>query len=240
MPRTSAQRPADIAKAVKAPAATAAEHIPPVKRLTVNPGKRARVLSSDLRYDGPLFRVHTEEIKEDTGKIQRRDIIRHNGSVVILAVDNSRSRRDPDIVIERQYRHAAGQYLYEVPAGKMEPGENRLRAAKRELLEETGYTARKWSELTRYFASPGFLAEWMQIFLAEDLVPGLSAPEDDESFELQRVPLSELLRLIDRGQVQDGKTLISVLSYARSLGKKRQAANASSGKARGAGRKPKR
>ena len=189
--------------------------------LTIRPGKRARVVSSDLRYEGPLFRVYTEQVKEHTGKVQRRDIIRHNGSVVILAVDTSRSRRDPDIILERQYRHAAGQFLYEVPAGKMEPGENRLRAAKRELREETGYTARKWTHLTRYFASPGFLGEWMQVFLAEDLVPGPSAPEDDESIELLRVPLSELLRLIDRGQVQDGKTLISVLSFARSLGRKK-------------------
>jgi ADP-ribose pyrophosphatase len=124
-------------------------------------------------------------------------------------------------VLVRQYRHAAGEYLYEVPAGKMEPGEDRLLAAKRELMEETGYTARKWTKLTRYFASPGFLGEWMQVFLAEGLTPGPSAPDEDESLELLRVPLSELLRLMDRGHVQDGKTLISVLSYARSLGRKK-------------------
>jgi ADP-ribose pyrophosphatase len=135
----------------------------------------------------------------------------------VLAVDNSRSKRDPYIVIERQYRQAAGEFLYEVPAGKMEAGEDRLAAAKRELLEETGYTARKWKELVRYFASPGFLAEWMQVFVAEDLELGQSAPEDDESFELLRVPLSELLRLIDKGQVRDGKTIIAVLHYARTL-----------------------
>ncbi len=222
--RKAANKPAAVRKsapAAKKSAARPAENIPLVKNLTIRPGRRARVLSSDLRYEGPLFRIYTEQVKEHAGKVQRRDIIRHNGSVVILPVDRSRSKRDPDIVLERQYRHAAGQFLYEVPAGKMEPGENRLRAAKRELLEETGYTARKWTHLTRYFASPGFLGEWMQVFLAEDLIPGPSAPEDDESIELLRVPLSELLRLIDRGQVQDGKTLISVLSFARSLGKKK-------------------
>lgn len=197
------------------------EQIPVVKNLQIKPGRRARVVSSELRYEGPLFRVYTEQVKEHAGQTQRRDIIRHNGSVVILPVDSSRSKRDPCIVLERQYRHAASQFLYEVPAGKMEPGENRLRAAKRELLEETGYTARKWTNLTRYFASPGFLGEWMQVFLAEDLIPGPSNPEDDEHIELLRVPLSELLRLIDRGQVQDGKTLVSVLSFARSLGRKK-------------------
>lgn len=219
-PKTTPKTTPKATPAKQSPAKPA-ESIPLVQQLTLRPGRRARVLASDLRYEGPLFRVYTEQVKENKGPAQRRDIIRHNGSVVILPVDTSRSKRDPDIVLERQYRHAAGQFLYEIPAGKMEPGENRLRAAKRELLEETGYTARKWSPLLRYFASPGFLGEWMQVFLAEDLIPGPAAPEDDESIELQRVPLSELLRLMDRGQVQDGKTLISVLSFARSLGKKK-------------------
>jgi len=210
-------------KAVKKAAARAsasADPIAVVQDLRIRPGKPGKVLSSELRYEGPLFRVLSEEVEEPTGKRNRRDIIRHNGSVVILAVDTSKSKRDPLIVIERQYRHAAQQFLYEVPAGKMEPGEDRLAAAKRELLEETGYTARKWKKLVRYFASPGFLGEWMQVFVAEGLAPGQAAPEDDESFELQRVPLSELLRLIERGQIQDGKTLVSVLCYARSLGRK--------------------
>ncbi len=220
--KTAAPRKA-AAKAAKKPAArkpTSVDPIPVVKNLRIRPGKPGKVLSSDLRYEGPLFRIYSEEVEEPTGKRNRRDIIRHNGSVVILAVDASKSKRDPLIVIERQYRHAAQQFLYEVPAGKMEPGEDRLAAAKRELLEETGYTARKWKKLVRYFASPGFLGEWMQVFLAEDLVPGVARPEEDESLELQRVPLSELLRLIERGQIQDGKTLVSVLCYARSLGKK--------------------
>lgn len=208
--------PAKTLKAVSEPDAV----VPVVKELKINPGRKAKVLSSELKYEVPLFRIYNEQVKE-SGKTLSRDIIRHNGSVVILPVDSSKSQRNPYIVLERQYRHAAGQFLYEVPAGKMEPGENRLRAAKRELLEETGYTARKWTHLTRYFASPGFLGEWMQVFLAEELVPGPSCPEDDESIELLRVPLSELLRLIDRGQVQDGKTLVSVLSFARLLGKRK-------------------
>jgi ADP-ribose pyrophosphatase len=139
--------------------------------------------------------------------------------VVVLAVDSSKSKKDPLILIERQFRHAAGQYLYEVPAGKMDEGEKRLAAAKRELIEETGYRAKKWSKLVRYYASPGFLGEWMQVFLAEGLTPGEAKPEDDESLELQFVPLSELLRLIDAGEIRDGKTLVSVMLYARRLGR---------------------
>ena len=190
------------------------------KKLSIDPGRPARVLTSKVSYEGPLFRVLSEDIEEPNGKKVFRDVIRHNGSVVILAVDRSKSKKNPLVLIERQYRHAAQQFLYEVPAGKMEDGEDHLEAAKRELLEETGYQAKKWTKLARYFASPGFLGEWMQIFLAEDLTPGEAHPEEDESFELQFVPLSELLRLIDAGKVLDGKTLISVLWYSRLRGLK--------------------
>ncbi|QNI33325.1 NUDIX hydrolase [Alloacidobacterium dinghuense] len=178
------------------------------------------VLSSRIAFDGPLFRVVREEVREPGEKITQRDVIRHNGSVVILAVYDS-SRKDPLIVMERQYRHAAGQYLWEVPAGKMDEGEDRLAAAKRELKEETGYRARKWTKLVRYFASPGFLGEWMQVFLAEGLLEGEAEPEEDELLEVVLVPLSEVLRMIDAGKILDGKTLVSVQLYARHRGRKR-------------------
>jgi len=172
------------------------------------------VLSSKIAFEGPLFRVFREEVREPSNKVANRDIIRHNGSVVILAVDDS-SKKDPLIVMERQYRHAAGQYLWEVPAGRMDEGEERLAAAKRELKEETGYRAKKWTKLVRYFASPGFLGEWMQVFLAEGLIAGDAEPEEDEQLEVLLVPLSEVLRKIDEGKILDGKTLVSVQLYAR-------------------------
>jgi ADP-ribose pyrophosphatase len=143
--------------------------------------------------------------------------VRHNGSVVILAVDDSKSKRDPMIVMERQYRHAAKEYLLEVPAGKMEAGEEPLPAAKRELLEETGFRAKRWRKLVRYFASPGFLAEWMQVFIAEGLTVGEAQPEYDEQLEIEMMPLSRVLSMIDEGKIRDGKTLISVMLYARLL-----------------------
>lgn len=179
------------------------------------------VLSSEVAFAGPLFRVLREEVREPGNKISHRDVIRHNGSVVILPVLDS-SKKDPLIVMERQYRHAAGQYLWEVPAGKMDEGEERLAAAKRELTEETGYRAKKWTKLVRYFASPGFLGEWMQVFLAEGLVPGAATPEEDEVLEVVLVPLSEVLQMIDEGKILDGKTLVAVQLYARLRAKKKK------------------
>jgi ADP-ribose pyrophosphatase len=175
---------------------------------------KVEVLSSKLSYEGPLFRVYTDEILENGRKVTR-DVVRHNGSVVILAIDDTKSKRDPMIVMERQYRHAAREYLLEVPAGKMEEGEDALAGAKRELLEETGFRARRWRKMVRYFASPGFLGEWMQVFIAEGLTSGAAQPEYDEQLEIEMMPLSKLLRMIEEGKVHDGKTLISVMLYDR-------------------------
>src|SRR6202789_939986 len=172
------------------------------------------VISSKLSYEGPLFRVYTDEILEN-GRQVSRDVVRHNGSVVILAIDDTKSKRDPMVVMERQYRHAAKEYLLEVPAGKMEEGENPLAGAKRELLEETGFRAKRWRKMARYFASPGFLGEWMQVFIAEGLTLGDAEPQYDEQLESEMIPLSKLLGMIEKGKIYDGKTLISVMLYAR-------------------------
>ena len=175
---------------------------------------KVEVISSKLSYEGPLFRVYTDEIVENGRKVSR-DVVRHNGSVVILAIDDTKSKRDPLVVMERQYRHAAKEYLLEVPAGKMEEGENPLAGAKRELLEETGFKAKRWRKMARYFASPGFLGEWMQVFIAEGLTLGDAQPEYDEQLDIEMIPLSRLLNMIDEGKIYDGKTLISVMLYAR-------------------------
>lgn len=175
---------------------------------------KARVVSSKTVYKGKVFSVTADHVVEPGGVEARRDVIRHNGSVVILAVDHSRSTTDPDILLIRQYRHAAGQFLLELPAGRIEPGEKLIPAAKRELIEETGYRAKKWSNHVRYFASPGFLSEAMNVLLAQELTLGDAAPEDDERIEIRMTPLSEVLCMIHAGKILDGKTLVSVLLYA--------------------------
>jgi ADP-ribose pyrophosphatase len=182
----------------------------------------AKILDSKVVYEGKLFRVLQDHIIEPGGRESHRDVIRHNGSVVILAVDPAKRKKDPWVVIERQYRHAAGQFLWELPAGKLDAGESALQGAIRELAEETGYQAKKWSALIEYFASPGFLGESMKVFLAEGLIAGDAHPEDDEHIDFRLVKLSDLLEMVDKGKIIDGKTLTTVLVYARQLGLKRK------------------
>lgn len=176
--------------------------------------ERAELISSTVIYQGPLFRVCQDKLIEPGGLPSQRDVIRHNGSAVILAIDKSKSKSDPWVVIERQYRHAANQFLWELPAGKLEPGEDPLAGAKRELAEETGYSARKWTPLVEYYPSPGFLGEPMKVFLAEGLIAGEATPEEDEEIDFRLVRLSDILQMIERGAIHDGKTLSGVLLYA--------------------------
>jgi ADP-ribose pyrophosphatase len=212
------------AKSKSKPVAKKAKPAKGKKLKALNPAvvEKAQLLSSVVVYQGPLFRVLHDKLIEPDGTHNERDVIRHNGSVVILAIDNSKSRKDPWIVIERQYRHAANQYLWELPAGKLEPGENALAGAQRELAEETGYSAKKWKPLVEYYASPGFLGESMKIFVAEGLLAGNAHPEADEHIEFRLVKLSEVLKMIEKGAILDGKTLTSVLLYARKVAGKRK------------------
>lgn len=170
---------------------------------------KTKVLSRKVVYRGPVFSVTTERVREPGGISARRDVVRHPGSVVILALDG-RGR----VLLERQYRHAAGAFLWELPAGRIDRGERPLAAARRELLEETGYTARRWRRLLFYYASPGFLDETMAVYLAQGLTAGLARPEPDEAIQARFFPLQRLTRLAARGKLRDGKTISAVLALA--------------------------
>jgi ADP-ribose pyrophosphatase len=174
---------------------------------------KGKLVSSKLSFKGRVFNVYTDTIEEPDGHRHIKDVVRHNGSVVMLAVDERTNPADPDVILERQYRHAAGQYLIELPAGSRDAGEAPLAAAKRELIEETGYRAKKWTMLLRYFASPGFLGEWMQIYLARDIREGVATPELDEHIEILRMPLSQAMKMVAEGKIHDGKTLVGLSLY---------------------------
>jgi ADP-ribose pyrophosphatase len=174
-----------------------------------------KVLSSKVVYQGKVFRVTSDRIQEPNGIKATRDVIRHSGSVVILPVDES--GKEPRVLLERQYRYAAESYLWELPAGRIDPGESALAGAKRELIEETGYRAKKWKRVLRFYASPGFLDETMEIFLARELTLGEAEPEADESIECHLVPLSEAVDMIFSGKIHDGKAIAGVLWLAEAI-----------------------
>jgi ADP-ribose pyrophosphatase len=173
--------------------------------------KGVRLVSSRTVYKGPVFTVTTDHVQEPGGVTARRDVIHHTGSVVVLAVDDSTAT--PRVLLERQYRHAASDYLWEIPAGRIDPGEKELAAAKRELLEETGYTASKWKRILKFYASPGFVAETMSVFLATGLHAGEAQPEDDEIIYKRMVPLPTAVRMAVSGTIRDAKTISSVLWF---------------------------
>jgi ADP-ribose pyrophosphatase len=179
---------------------------------------KARLISSRTVYRGPVFWVTTDDVQEPGGVRARRDVIHHTGSVVVLAVDESHAT--PRVLLERQYRHAASGYLWELPAGRIDAGENALHAAKRELLEETGYTATHWRRILKFYASPGFVAETMSVYLATGLRAGPAHPEPDEVIHKSLVPLTKAVRMVLSGTIRDAKTMSSVLWLDHQVRKK--------------------
>jgi ADP-ribose pyrophosphatase len=179
------------------------------KRKTKGTG-RLRVLSSTVLCEGRVFTVRHDEIIEPSGLKATRDIVAHPGSVVVIPV-----LEDGRIVLIRQFRYAAGQYLWELVAGHKEPGEDPAKGAHRELMEETGYTAKRVRKLFDIFPSPGLLGERMDIYLAEGLTKGRAKPEDDEKISAKIVTLAEAERWIREAKICDAKTIAALLYYSK-------------------------
>lgn len=177
--------------------------------------KKLKVLSSKTVYDGRVFRITSDKVQEPTGVVAQRDVVRHSGSIVILPVEESGP--EPRVLLISQYRYAADAFLWELPAGRLESGEQPLAGAKRELREETGYSARQWKKALFFYPSPGFLDETMTIFLARDLTVGEAQPEEDESIECKLMPLSQAVELVMAGKIPDGKAIAGILWCAEFL-----------------------
>jgi ADP-ribose pyrophosphatase len=174
--------------------------------------RRAEILRSEVIYEGPIFGIRRDEVIEPSGVHAIREVITHPGSVVVLPV-----LPDGRILMIRQYRHAARQYLWELVAGRIDPGEKPPQAAARELMEETGYRARKFRIFLDIFPTPGFLEERMFILLAAGLTAGVAEPEDDENIVSRAYQRKQLEEMIRRGKVRDAKSIAGILYYFRFL-----------------------
>lgn len=168
-----------------------------------------KITESKQVYDCGLFRVTEDRAVDKKTKFEiKRSVVRHAGSAVMMAVDDKNR-----ILLVRQYRLPAESYMWELPAGRLDAGEKPLQAAKRELAEETGYKAKKWTKLVSFFASPGYVQEKMTIFLATDLKAGEATPMDDERIETKWFKAKDLGRMIRDGEIEDGKTMLGYFMW---------------------------
>src|SRR5437867_7235818 len=177
----------------------------------------AKILSSKAIYEGKVFGIRRDEVIEPSGVRAIREVITHPGSVVVLPV-----LPDGRILLIRQYRHATRQYLWELVAGRMDPGETPRQAAARELIEETGYRAKRFRIFLDVFPTPGFLEERMYILLAEGLTAGEAEPEEDEKIISRSYRRKELEQMIRRGKLRDAKSIAGILYYFRFLAARRR------------------
>lgn len=174
------------------------------------PGK----LGSERIYTGKIITLDRDTVRFPDGSVGEMDLVRHPGASAIVPFLSDVDGEDPQILLLRQYRYAAEQYLYEVPAGRLDPGESPRDCAVRELREETGCTASKIEFLFTMFTTPGFTDERIHVFLAAGLSGGDTSHEADEFMTVETVTLSRALRLIQEGEIKDAKTALAILFAA--------------------------
>jgi ADP-ribose pyrophosphatase len=168
-----------------------------------------KLISSVLKYKNKLFSVTQDHVLDPSGFEIHRAIVQHPGSAVMMAVDSQKR-----ILLVRQYRVPARAYLWELPAGRLDKSETPLQAARRELIEETGYRAKHWKKLVTFYPSPGYIAEKMTIFLATGLTAGQATPMDDERIEARWFTSKEIEQAIRSRKIIDGKTMLGYFSWS--------------------------
>lgn len=176
--------------------------------------QRRDQVSSERIYTGRIVSLDVDTVRFPDGSTGDLEMIRHPGASAVLPFLSDPEGGDPQILLIRQYRYAANGYVYEVPAGRLEPGEDPKDCARRELLEETGCHAQSVKYLTTIFTTPGFTDEKIHLFMATGITAGVAKPESDEFVELQLRTVSQALRMIQAGEIQDAKTIVTVLYAA--------------------------
>jgi ADP-ribose pyrophosphatase len=165
-----------------------------------------RTLSSRTIYDGRVLRLDLDEVEEPGGVRATREVVRHQGSVAALAVHD-----DGRIVLVRQYRHAAQDHLWELPAGRLDRGETPEAGVARELAEEVGLAPGHLEPLSVYYTTPGFCDEVMYLYRATALREATAQADDDERIEVLALPLEDAVAMMERGQIREGKTIVALL-----------------------------
>ena len=171
-------------------------------------------LTSERIFDGRILNLRVDAVALPGGGEATREVVEHRPACVIVPLDG-----DGDVLLVRQYRHAVGEVLLEAPAGLVEEGELPEECARRELPEETGHAAADIERIGAFWPSPGFCDELMHVFLARGLTPGQPSPDEDENIEVVRYPLERVLKMIESGEIRDGKTIAAVLMTSSFLGK---------------------
>lgn len=167
--------------------------------------KKEMSLSSKEIFQGKIINLRVDTVQLADGRIATREIIDHSEAVAILALDQNH-----DVLLVRQYRKAAEEFLMEIPAGLLEAQETPLMAAQRELLEETGFKANQWHYILSFFTAPGFCNEKIHLFLATELSEGKAQPDEDEFIELLKISLPEAYKMVIQGAIQDAKSIIGI------------------------------
>lgn len=164
-------------------------------------------VSSKPIFQGKIISLQVDEVRLPDGRTATREIIRHPGAVAVLALHEER------LIAVEQYRKPLEKSQVEIPAGKLEPGEDPTEAARRELEEETGYRCGTIRPVASFYTSPGFADEILHLYIAEDLSPGEQKPDDDEFLSLERLTLEEAKRYIAEGRISDAKTILAVYAW---------------------------
>jgi 8-oxo-dGTP pyrophosphatase MutT (NUDIX family) len=160
---------------------------------------------STVVHRGRIIEVSTERLRYGLGREFDLDFVKHPGAAAVVAVDDSER-----VCLVRQYRHGIGDFLWEIPAGKLDAGEAPQICAVRELAEETGVTAKRWTSLGQFFPAPGIFTEIIHLYLARELDVGAAAPDADEELEIQWLPLATAVEMVLRGELNDGKTAMAL------------------------------
>jgi ADP-ribose pyrophosphatase len=168
--------------------------------------QKPTVAASHVIHEGRVIKVSTERLRYSDGREFDIDFVRHPGAAAVVAVD-----REQRICLVRQYRHGVADFMWEIPAGKLDAGEAPQICAVRELAEETGISAREWNSLGSYVPAAGLFTEVIHLYLARDLHAGGACPDADEELEVQWLPLEDALQKVIRGEWNDGKTALALM-----------------------------